>query len=189
MTASARTLAVVFALAAITVAWAALPLPSSVMGTLLLTGSALAAVASVLGLSVQGVTLTRPAAESAAERARRYLVTAVRQLPWAEVLVIGTLLLEAEHAARPWHTGALLLALLGYLLTVHLAETGAAARSLRAQLPPLAAGLGLAVLAIAAGLLPGVPAGPAGTTLRIAAAVAAVAAGAAVLPTWLSGSR
>ena len=110
----------------------------------------------------------------------------LRRLPWAEGVVLGTLVLEALHPARPWHTAVLGVALVAYLLATHLAESaggrGEAAAVLRGQAPVLAAGLGLLVLAAASALLPSAGTGLAGSWLRAAAAVAAVLACALALP-------
>ena len=84
---------------------------------------------------------------------RPAVLAQLRQVPWAEGAVLAALVLEVLHPARPWHTAVLGVALLGYLLGTHLAEAdpvrGTAGRVLRAQLPVLAAGLGLLVLAAA----------------------------------------
>lgn len=173
-------------LAGLTVIFAALPAASGLVPWACLSIAALAALCSVLNLLVQGISALPPVAETVLERWRRYLITGVRSAPWAEVMTVAVLVLEAEHAHQPWHTGVLLIALLGYLLAVHLAETGAAPGTLRAQLPPLAAGIGLAVLAIGAGEVRGLSAGPVATTVRIIAAAAAVTAIGLVVPVWLS---
>lgn len=110
----------------------------------------------------------------------------LRRLPWAEGVLLGALALEAFHPARPWHTAVLGVALIAYLLATHLAESaggpGEATAVLRGQLPVLAAGLGLLVLAAASALLPLAGTGLAGGWLRAAAAVAAVLACALALP-------
>ena len=73
-------------------------------------------------------------------------------------------------------------ALLGYLLATHLAESVAAAGVLRRQLPVLAAGLGLLVLATGAALLPSAGSGLTADWLRVLAAAAAIMAAALALP-------
>jgi hypothetical protein len=95
--------------------------------------------------------------------------------------------LEALHPARPWHTGVLGLALLAYLLAVHLAESGARPVVLWPQLPVIAAGLGLLALAVGAASLPQIAPGPTTTGLRILAIVAVVIAAALAVP--LGGPR
>ena len=110
----------------------------------------------------------------------------LRTFPWAEGVTLGALALEALHPARPWHTAVLGVALIGYLLATHLAESacrrGEPATVLRGQAPVLAAGLGLLVLAAGSALLPSAGTGPAGAWLRAGAAVAAVLACALALP-------
>jgi hypothetical protein len=110
----------------------------------------------------------------------------LRRLPWAEGVVLGALVLEALHPARPWHTAALGVALIAYLLATHLAESGAGpgetAAVLRGQAPVLAAGVGLLVLAAGSAVLPSAGTGLAGGWLRAAASVAAVLAFALCLP-------
>ena len=73
---------------------------------------------------------------------------------------MAVLVLETLHKSRPWHTAVLAVALTGYLLAVHLAETQASVSILRAQLPLLGAGVGLTALAVGAAALPGLAAGP-----------------------------
>ena len=48
--------------------------------------------------------------------------------------MVAILWLEVQHPARPWHTAALGAALAAYLLTTHIAESGADAG--RAAPPP-----------------------------------------------------
>lgn len=79
---------------------------------------------------------------------------AVRTLPWRQAMTVAALVLEALHPSRPWHTVALGVVLLGFLLAAHLAETAAGPRVLRPQLPLIAAGLCLAALSAVAAALP-----------------------------------
>ncbi len=110
----------------------------------------------------------------------------LRRLPWAEGVLLGALVLEALHPARPWHTAMLGVALVAYLLATHLAESGSGpgetAAVLRGQAPVLAAGAGLLVLAAGSAVLPSAGTGMAGGWLRAAASVAAVLAFALCLP-------
>jgi|GEM_PF-1355494 len=110
----------------------------------------------------------------------------LRRLPWAEGALLGALVLEVLHPARPWHTAVLGVALMAYLLATHLAESagapGETAAVLRGQAPVLAAGLGLLVLAAGSAALPPAGTGMAGSWLRAAAAAAAVLACALALP-------
>jgi hypothetical protein len=181
--------ALVGLLAALTVAWAALPAAPGPMPLIVLIIAAVAAASSVGVLAVQGISVRRSIAESVAERLQRYLVLGLRGAPWAEVTTVAALVLEAEHAHQPWHTGVLLIALLSYLTGVHLAETSSALSKLRAQLPPLAVGAGLAVIALGAGTVRGLPAGDFASVVRVIAAAAAVAAVGLAIPVWLSRKR
>lgn len=106
----------------------------------------------------------------------------LRRAPWAEGAVLGALVLEALHRSRPWHTGLLGAALLGFLLATHLAESAAPRGVLRRQLPVLAAGLGLLVLAVGAALLPSAGAGLTADGLRVIAAITAITVAALALP-------
>jgi hypothetical protein len=101
-------------------------------------------------------------------------------LPWAEVALVAILVLEAQHPSRPWHTALLGAALLCYLFGTHLAESGTPPAVLRPQLPVLVAGLGLSLLAAAAGTIPAGGPGPA--WLRLVAALTVIAAGILLLP-------
>ena len=111
----------------------------------------------------------------------------LRRLPWAEGVVLGALVLEALHPARPWHTALLGVALIAYLLATHLAESaggpGEAGRG--AARPGAGAGRGAGVAGAGGGIggccpRPG-PGWPV-RWLRAAAAVAAVLACALALP-------
>jgi hypothetical protein len=115
-------------------------------------------------------------------RLRHSALDTLRRAPWAEGAVLGALVLEAWHRSRPWHTGLLGAALLGYLLATHLAESAAPRGTVRRQLPVLAAGLGLLVLAVGAALLPSAGTGLTADWLRVIAAIAAITVGALALP-------
>jgi hypothetical protein len=79
------------------------------------------------------------------------LLQALRVVPWEEGALIAILWLELLHPARPWHTAVLGVALIGYLLATHLAESGASPQALRPQVRVLAVGAGL--LALGAGTI------------------------------------
>ncbi|MBO0823010.1 MAG: hypothetical protein J2P27_04005 [Actinobacteria bacterium] len=117
------------------------------------------------------------------------LVIGILALPWPEALTVLVLALEVQHPPRPWHTGLLGVALLGYLFAVHLVETRAPGRVLRPQLGLLAAGVGLLALAVGAASVPALPSGPASAVVKVVAIVAAVVAGFFVIPVWLNGQR
>jgi hypothetical protein len=171
-------------LAALSVAWAALPTGGARGGLRAALVVAASCAAASLGrlalgdLEVGGRPFDGPLTRLAAEGAHL-----LRSLPWAETMLVAVLILEALHPSRPWHTALLGLALLAFLLAAHLAESGSRPSVYRPQLPVIAAGLGLLALAVGAAALPLPPAGPAADLLRAAAVVAAVIAAALALPT------
>jgi hypothetical protein len=99
-------------------------------------------------------------------------------MPWAQGMTIAVLLLEALHRARPWHTVVLGVAVLGFLLALHLAESVAGPAVLRPQLPLIAAGVGLAAVSAGAALLPAAGSG----WQTVVAGAAAVLVAALALP-------
>ncbi len=175
----------VAALAAAAVVWAALPMHGASRGAKpVLVAAALCAAASVAQLG-------RLAAQGAAARPPELYVTTLAGLasrawaatgavPWPQLLLVAVLVLEVLHPSRPPHTFVLGLILLGYLLALHLAETGAPASVLRGQLRLIAAGAALAAVSAGAGLLP--PAGAGSGWLTAVAGVAAVIAAGLALP-------
>jgi hypothetical protein len=172
-------------LAAVTIAWAASPVRTGHSGTrLALIVAVGAGILSIARLAVGDQPWTGGAYPSPAEQLAARLVLFLRALPWAEFMTVAVLVLEALHPSRPWHTGLLGVALLGYLLALHLAETRAAPGVLRPQLPLLAAGVGLSALAVGAAALPGVAAGQAASTVRVIAVAAAVVAAGLAVPIW-----
>jgi hypothetical protein len=172
-TPSARTTVAAGLLAAVCVVWAAVPLSGAgSVGPVALAVAAACAAASVARLALgpdpgDPVVYLNPVL-----RAGRLLASLVRRRPWAEALVVAVIVLEALHRSRPWQTGLLGVALVAYLLAVHLAESRARLAVLRPQAPLLAAGLGLLALAVGAALLPA----ETGTTAELMAMLAAVAA-------------
>ncbi len=174
------------ALTAAAIWWAAFPVSGGGGGTRITLVVAIATGAmSVVQLALAGTVTRDPAGFAAADRVARQLNSLITMPPWAELMTVAALVLEALHQSRPWHTAVLAVALTAYLLAVHFAETDAHAGTLRAQLPLLSAGIGLTALSIGATALPGLPVGPVATMIRIGAVVlAAVAAGLAV-PVWL----
>jgi hypothetical protein len=105
-----------------------------------------------------------------------------RVVPWEEGALLAVLWLEVLHPSRPWHTAVLGAALIAYLLTTHLAESGAAPRALRPQARALAAGTALLALGAGAGMLPAAGPGAGSALLRLVAAGALIAAAGLVLP-------
>jgi hypothetical protein len=88
-----------------------------------------------------------------------------------------------QHSLRAWHTAALGAGLLAYLLTTHIAESGAeAAPLLRRHARLLIAGACLLALAAGFAMIPASAAGAGSAILRVIAAAAVIAATALVLP-------
>ena len=107
----------------------------------------------------------------------------LRLLPWEEIALVAVLWLEVQHPARPWHTAALGAGLIGYLLAVHIAESGAASgRLLRRQAKVLLAGACLLALGAGLATLPAAGPGAGSALLRVLAAAAVIAAAVLVLP-------
>ena len=183
LTARARSTTAAGLLAAACIAWSASPVSGGATGT---------RPALVAGIGCAILTLARLAAgdwapppevfENVIVRTGRSLLELLRAVPWAEGTVIAVLALEALHHSRPWHTGLLGVALIAFLLAVHLAESGARPGVLRPQLPVLAAGLGLLVLGCGAALLPAAGMSAGSGWLRVFAAVAAIVVAALALP-------
>ena len=116
-------------------------------------------------------------------RAGLAFLSLLRRPPWEAIAVAGLVVLEALRPARPWHTAALGAAAVAYLLTVHVAESGAApGRLLRGQAKVLIAGACLLALGAGAAMLPGTGPGAASALLRVLAAAAIIAAAALILP-------
>jgi hypothetical protein len=164
------------------IGWAAAPLRSGAGFKLLLAIAICAGAANLLQLGLAAVRGMGVDEESGSRLAAR--LSAAARLPWAELMTIAVLVLEALHPARPWHTALLGVALLGYLIAVHLTETGQRPGSLRPQLPVIAAGLALLALAVGAAALPAATSGLASGLIRSIAIIAAVLAAGLVLPTW-----
>ncbi len=179
-----RTLAAAALLAAVAIGWAAYPLDTGSPGTRLTFIVAIAAGV----LTIAQLALVTVGARQARDYRPFYLHYAgwllgfIRGIPWPEILVVALLVLEALHRSTPWHTGILGVALLACLFAAHLAETGARASVLRAQLPVIAAGIGLLALAVGVASVHEATTGAAYTAMRILAIVAAVVAAALVVP-------
>jgi hypothetical protein len=173
-------------LGAACVAWSADPVPAtSGLGPAILVLAAGCVTAGTARLAILGVAsldATPSSFDYLPTRLWHSALDTLRRVPWAEGAVLGVLVLEAWHRSRPWHTGLLGAALLGYLLATHLAESAAPRGTVRRQLPVLAAGLGLLVLAAGAALLPSAGTGLTADWLRVIAAIAAIIVGALALP-------
>jgi hypothetical protein len=183
-----RAIAVTALLAAAVILWAALPLAGIALGEAFLVAAIGTGVLSLGQLLVEGVDVSEGFG-SFPDRLADLLLTALNGLPWAELMTIFVVVLEALHPARPWHTGLLGVALLGYLLAVHLAETRARPAVLRPQLGLLAAGVGLMALAVGAAALPVLPSGPTASVIKVVAVAAAIVAGGLTFPVWIGRRR
>jgi hypothetical protein len=173
-------------LAAGVIFWSAYPLRGSGM-RLALAVAIVSGFMSMAQLAATAVRLreTGVLPTFSAERIVQQVVSLVRASPWPELMTVATVVLEALHAARPWHTAVLGIALTGYLLAVHLAETRASARVLRGQLPLLGIGAGLTALSVGAAALPAFPPGPVAAVVRIAVVIIAVVTLGLAVPVWL----
>jgi hypothetical protein len=107
----------------------------------------------------------------------------LRTPPWEETAAVALLWLEIQHPVRAWHTAALGAGLLAYLLTTHIAESGAAAGPLLRRHAKLLA-VGACLLALGAGfaMIPATAPGAGSAILRVIAAAAVIAATVLVLP-------
>jgi hypothetical protein len=178
---TARSVLAAGLLAAACVAWSALPLTGGGLGLAILAVAIACALLSVFRLALGGGPPSAGDFANPAVRGLRTIANLARSLPWAEVMVVAVLVLEALHRSPPWHTGLLGAAVLAYVFAAHLAESGARASVLRPQVPVIAAGLGLLVLAVGAAMLPAGTGSPA-ALLIVLAAVAAVVVGGLILP-------
>jgi hypothetical protein len=181
-----RSAAAAAAAAAASVTWAATPLRDGHAGTR--AALVVAICCAILSVARTAVVRLRPRESpslgTTAERLGDRLLSFVRAAQWAEGTLLAVLALAALRSAPPWHTGVLGLLVLAYLFAVHLAETGARPGVLHPQLPAIAAGLGLLVLAVAAAALPQPPGGG-GSVIRAVAVVGAVVVAAVLVPaTW-----
>jgi uncharacterized membrane protein YczE len=177
-----RDIAAAGLLAALIIAWAAIPAAGARPGTrITVIVAIISAIASLGRLATADTELGGHAFDTLPVRVATQVVLLTRMLPWSEILIVAVLVLEALHHAGAWHAGVLGVAVLAYLFAVHLAESGTRPRALAPQLPVLAAGLGLLVLAVAAAALPQLTGGP-GELLRVLAVAAAVVAAGLALP-------
>jgi len=170
---AARSATAAALLGAACVIWSAIPLTGALATAVLCAAAGFAALGAArlwLGPDAEAG-FPGPVAQIGSALARL-----VRGSPWAEATIVAVLVLEAMHRSRPWHTAFLGVALLAYLFAVHLAESRSRLAVLRPQVPLLAAGLGLLVLAACAALLPAAT-GSAAALMAILAALAAIVIG------------
>lgn len=168
-------------LAAVCVAWSALPLRHGGLAATLLAVAIACALFSVARLALGPAPDEAAAYLNTVQQAARAAADLIRRCPWAEGMVVAVLVLEALHPSRPRHTGLLGAALLAYLFAFHLAESRARLAVLRPQAPLIAAGLGLLVLAAGAAALPS-GTGTAADVLALVAAVAAIVVAGLAIP-------
>ncbi len=166
------------------VAWSAAPLRADGWADVALTVAIIAVTAGGLRLALADVPEPDEAyLLSGFLRAWLNFLIVLRTLAWEETAVAAALWLEVQHPARPWHTAALGAGLTAYLLTTHIAESGAdPAQVLRRHTKLLA--LGACLLALGAGfaMIPGAAPGAGASLLRVLAAAAVIAAAALVIP-------
>ena len=166
------------------VAWTATPLLHTGLAQLALFVAIVAVVAAALRLAFADV----PQPEDqyflpGYVRAWLTFLQFLRTPAWEETAVVALLWLEVQHSLRAWHTAALGAGLLAYLLTTHIAESGAeAAPLLRRHARLLIAGACLLALAAGFAMIPASAAGAGSAILRVIAAAAVIAATALVLP-------
>lgn len=171
-------------LGAACIAWTATPvLPAGLAKTALIV-----AIVAVTAGALRLATADIPQPEDAFFlpgylRAWLMFLALLRTLAWEETAAVAILWLEIQHTPRPWHTAALGAGLLAYLLTTHIAESGAdAGPLLRRQWRVLAAGACLLALGAGFAMIPASAPGAGSAILRVLAAVAVIAAAALVLP-------
>lgn len=180
-----RSLFLIATLAAVIIAWATAPIRDGAYPRIALICAGVFGLAGLAQLAIAGAPEPEDLMSTILEQLVGHLITGIRALPWAELMTVAVLWLEAQHPARPWHTGVLGVALLGYLLALHLAESRARAGVLRPQLPLLAAGIGIAALAVGAAAVPTLPSGSVSAVVKVIAASAAIVAGCLAVPVWL----
>jgi hypothetical protein len=109
-------------------------------------------------------------------------LSALVAVPWPQLLIVTAVALEALHPRQPWHTAVLAVVLIGYLITLHLAESNSRLASFGPQLPLIIAGISLTAISVGAAALPSGPGGSGSGWLAVLAAIAAVVAAALALP-------
>ena len=171
-------------LGAACVVWAATPLLHTGLAQTALTVAIIAVLAGALRIALIDVPQPEDRFFLPGYLAAWLTFLAVlRLLAWEETAVVALLWLEIQHPAHPWHTFALGAALLAYLLTTHIAESGAQAGTfLRRHARLLVVGACLLALGAGFATIPAASAGAGSAVLRVLAALAVIAATALVLP-------
>jgi len=171
-------------LGAACVAWTATPLVHKGLAQLALVVAIVAVVAGALRLALSDIPLPEDQYFLAGWVQTWMLILGLlRTAPWEETAAVAILWLEIQHPVRAWHTAALGAGLLAYLLTTHIAESGAVAVPLLRRHWKLLV-VGACLLALAAGfaMIPASAPGAGSAILRVIAAAAVIAATALVLP-------
>ncbi len=171
-------------LGAACIAWTATPVLPGGLATTALTVAIVAVTAGALRLATADI----PQPEDAYFlpgylQAWLTFLAVLRTLAWEETAAVAILWLEVQHPLRPWHTAVLGAGLLAYLLTTHVAESGADAGPLLGrQWRVLAAGACLLAVGAGFAMIPASAPGAGSAILRVLAAAAVIAAAALVLP-------
>jgi len=171
-------------LAAAAVTWAALPTGDARAGAKPALIAAAVCAACTVAQLVEARLAARPGSprrddgiyQAALPSFLRRVRDGIGGVPWPQGMTVAVLGLEALHPARPWHTVVLGVAVLAFLLALHLAENADGPAILRPQLPLIAAGIGLAAVSAGAATLPAVSSGSGWLAVVAAAAAALVAA-------------
>jgi hypothetical protein len=171
-------------LGAACVAWTATPLVHKGLAQLALVVAIVAVVAGALRLALSDIPTPEDQYFLPGWIQTWVLILGLlRTVAWEETAVVAILWLEIQHPVSAWPTAALGAGLLAYLLTTHIAESGAAAVPLlRRHAKPLAVGACLLALAAGFAMIPASAPGAGSAILRVIAAAAVIAATALVLP-------
>jgi hypothetical protein len=184
------TIAAAILLGAACTVWSTVPDLHRGWATFLLFLTVVFVVGSALRLSLAWIPLTEQTyLMGAPMRAWLRFLMFIRVPPWEEGAVITIIWLEVLHSSRPRHTAVLGAALIAYLMTVHLAESGASPATFRPQVPVLAIGACLLALGAGAGMLHATSPGAGSALFRVVAAVAVIIAAGLVLPHVTTRSR
>ena len=166
------------------IAWTATPVLPSGLAETALTVAIVAVTAGALRLATADIPQPADAFFLPGYlQAWLTLLALLRTLAWEETAAVAILWLEVQHPLRPWHTVALGAGLLAYLLTTHVAESGADAGPLLGrQWRVLAAGACLLAVGAGFAMIPASAPGAGSAILRVLAAAAVITAAALVLP-------
>jgi hypothetical protein len=171
-------------LGAAAVAWTATPLVHTGLGDTALVIAIIAVIGGALRLAFTEIPVPEEQYFVAGWlHAWLVFLGLLRSFPWEETATVALLWLEVQHPARPWHTAVLGAVLAAYLLTAHIAESGAQAGPLlRGHAKLLAVGACLLALGAGFAMIPAGAPGAGSAILRVLAAAAVIAATALVVP-------